>query len=182
MVRAQTRRLLATYLQIENSVCVRAKLLQSCLTLCNPLDCRLPGCSVQGILHTKILEWVFMPSSRGSSRVKDWTCILHVSCVGEWVFTTSATWEAQEMGYPIANHWKVSIIKIGRRKYTEKNKISTLVCTCFLRTNAGTSIRTDFRLPCQNCTSCSLCLVGLAERWLWWPQLNIWRRTRLILI
>ena len=44
-----------------------AKLLQSCPTLCNPTDCSLPGFSVPGILQVRILEWVAMPSSRGSS-------------------------------------------------------------------------------------------------------------------
>ena len=38
---------------------------QSCLTLCNPMDCSLPGSSVHGILQARILEWVAMPSSRG---------------------------------------------------------------------------------------------------------------------
>ena len=35
-----------------------AKVLQSCLTLCNPVDCSLPGPSIHGILQAKILEWV----------------------------------------------------------------------------------------------------------------------------
>ena len=40
---------------------------QSCLTLCNPMDCSLPGFSVHGILQPRILEWVAISSSRGSS-------------------------------------------------------------------------------------------------------------------
>ena len=52
-----------------------ATLLQSCLTLCDPMDCNLPGSSVYGILPARILEWVAMPSSRGSSRSRDWTHI-----------------------------------------------------------------------------------------------------------
>ena len=52
----------------ENKIsCMHAKLLQSCLTLCNPMDCSLPGSSVHGILQARILEWVVMPFSRGSS-------------------------------------------------------------------------------------------------------------------
>ena len=47
--------------------CVRAKSLLSCLTLCSPVDCSLPGPSVHGILQARILEWVAMLSSRGSS-------------------------------------------------------------------------------------------------------------------
>ena len=48
-----------------------AKSLQLCLTLCNPMDCRPPGSSVHGILQARTLEWVAMPSSRGSSRPRD---------------------------------------------------------------------------------------------------------------
>ena len=44
-----------------------AKSLQSCLTLYDSLDCSPPGSSVHGILQARILEWVAMPSSRGSS-------------------------------------------------------------------------------------------------------------------
>ena len=55
--------------------CVLAKLLQSCLTLCDPMDCSLPGSSVHGILQARILEWVAMPSSRGPSRPRNQTPI-----------------------------------------------------------------------------------------------------------
>ena len=42
-----------------------------CLTLCNPMDYSLPGSSVHGIFQTRILEWVAIPNSRGSSQLKD---------------------------------------------------------------------------------------------------------------
>ena len=42
-------------------VCEHAKLLQWGLTLCNPMDYSLPGSSVQGILQTRMVEWVAMP-------------------------------------------------------------------------------------------------------------------------
>ena len=41
--------------------------LQSCPTLCDPMDCNPPGSSDHGILQARILEWVATPSSRGSS-------------------------------------------------------------------------------------------------------------------
>ena len=50
-----------------------------CLTLCNPIDCSPPGSSVHGILQARILEWVAMLSSRGSSRLRNRT---HISCIG----------------------------------------------------------------------------------------------------
>ena len=49
---------------------------------CNLMDCCLPGSSLHGILQARILEWVAMPSSRGSSQPRDWT---HVSCIGRWI-------------------------------------------------------------------------------------------------
>ena len=44
---------------------------QSCLTLCDPMDYRLPGSSVRGIIKGRMLEWVAISSSRGSSRPRD---------------------------------------------------------------------------------------------------------------
>ena len=70
---------------------LRAKLLQSCPTLCDPMAYSPPGSSVHKILQARRVEWVAMPFSRGSSAPRDRT---HVSCVGRRVFTTSATWEA----------------------------------------------------------------------------------------
>ena len=46
---------------------------QSCLTLCDPMDCSSPGSSIHGILQARILEWVAIPFSRGSSRPRDRT-------------------------------------------------------------------------------------------------------------
>ena len=46
-------------------MCVHAKLLQSCLTLCNPMNCTPPGSSVHGILQARMLAWIAMPSSGG---------------------------------------------------------------------------------------------------------------------
>ena len=46
---------------------------QSCPTLCDPMDCSLPGSSVHGILQARILEWVAISFSRGSSRPRDRT-------------------------------------------------------------------------------------------------------------
>ena len=46
--------------------CMRAKLLKSYLTLCDSMDCSLPGSSVHGVLQARILQWVAVPFSRGS--------------------------------------------------------------------------------------------------------------------
>ena len=69
-------------------MCVRAKLLQLCLTLCDTMDHSLLGFSVHGILQARILEWVAMPSSRGPSQPRDQT---QVSCIAGVFFTVWAT-------------------------------------------------------------------------------------------
>ena len=58
---------------------------KSCLTLCNPMNCSLPGCSVHRISQDRILEWVAISYFRGSSWPKDQT---HTSCLAGRFFTT----------------------------------------------------------------------------------------------
>ena len=65
-----SRRLIRTCV-ISCRASMRAKSLQSCLILCNTMGCSPPGSSVHGILKARILEWVAMPSSRGSSQPRD---------------------------------------------------------------------------------------------------------------
>ena len=60
-------------------MCVCAKLLQWCLILCNSMDCSPPGSSVHGILQARILEWVAMPCSRGSSQPRDQTQVSRIA-------------------------------------------------------------------------------------------------------
>ena len=59
-------------------ILVYTYLSQSCLTLCHPTDCSLPGSSVHGIFQARILEWVAISFSRRSSQPRDWT---QVSCI-----------------------------------------------------------------------------------------------------
>ena len=59
-------------------------LLQSCLTLCDFMNCNPPGFSVHVIFQARILEWVAMPFSRGSSRPRARTHISGVSCICRW--------------------------------------------------------------------------------------------------
>ena len=76
------------------SQCLRAHALQSCPTLCDPRDCSPPGSSVRGIIQARILEWVAMPFSRGSSQPGDLTRVSCISCLAGGFLTTSATGEA----------------------------------------------------------------------------------------
>ena len=66
---------------------------QSCLALCNPIDCSLPGSSVYGILQAKIPEWVAVPFSRESSQLRDQT---QLSCLAGRLSTTVPTFIIKE--------------------------------------------------------------------------------------
>ena len=62
--------------------------------LCGPMDCSPPGFSVLGILQARILEWVPISSSRGSSWSRNWTCVPCISCIGRRFLYHGTTWEA----------------------------------------------------------------------------------------
>ena len=64
------------------SVYMPVKSLQLCPTLCDSMDYGPPCSSVHRILQARILEWVAIAFSKGSSRPRDWTCVSYVSCIG----------------------------------------------------------------------------------------------------
>ena len=65
---------------------------QSCPTLCDPMDCSPPGSSVHGILQARILEWVAILFSRGSSQPRDRTQVSRIAgrCFSLWA--TRESW------------------------------------------------------------------------------------------
>ena len=139
---------------------VCAQSLQSCPTLCDPMDCSPPSSSVRGISQARIPEWVAMPSSRGSSWPRNWTC--SYSIPGGF-FTHRATWEAllkwcsspNQLGYL----WKclfpgcaprgsdsaalVSVLGICilTNSVTEDHWSSTLCPACWIGTQTSLLIR-----------------------------------------
>ena len=82
----------------ESGICthVCTKSLQSCPTLRDPMDCSPPASSVHGILQARILQWVTMPFSRGSSRSRDRTC---ASCN---CFIVGGLFTAEPLRMPLA--------------------------------------------------------------------------------
>ena len=75
-------------------------------TFCDPMDCSLPGSSGHGILQARILKWVAVPFSRGSSQPRDWTQVSHISSV---FFTACATREAYNLSTgPVVNVQRMS--------------------------------------------------------------------------
>ena len=77
-----------------NSLCVKVKVMQLCLTLCYLMDCRMPGSSVHGILQTRILERLAVPFARESSQDRDQT---KVSLISGWFFIIWTTREALKL-------------------------------------------------------------------------------------
>ena len=75
----------AERLNNSNCHCSEASVTQLCLPFCNPMDYSPSGSSVHGILQARILEWVAMPSSRGSSGPRGQT---RVSCIAGRFFTS----------------------------------------------------------------------------------------------
>ena len=72
---------------LGSGACVSAHMLslQSCSTLCNPMDCSPPDSSAHGILQARILEWVAMPSSRGSFRTRNQIQVSYISGISRRV-------------------------------------------------------------------------------------------------
>ena len=68
---------------------------QSCLALCGPMSCSPPGYSDHGIFQARILAWVAISYSRGSSRPGARTHVSHISYFGRWILHHWATREAQ---------------------------------------------------------------------------------------
>ena len=88
--------LIFNFILISIEVCVcMCSVAQSRLTLCHPIKCGLTASSVHGISQARILEWVVISSSRGSSWPTDWTFISCVPLLIRWILYYSATWEAQ---------------------------------------------------------------------------------------
>ena len=88
---------LSTHIRVHQETETRAGILvvkvgksevaQSCLTLCNPMGCSIPGSTIHGIFQARVLEWVAISFSRWSSRPRDWTWISRIAgrCFTVWV-------------------------------------------------------------------------------------------------
>ena len=101
------------------------KVAQSCLTLCDPMDCSPPGASIHGIFQARVLEWVAISFSRGSSPPRNRT---QVSCIIGRRFTVWATREVYTHYLYIYIHTHTHTHTQGLRKNnnvkkeTEKSK------------------------------------------------------------
>ena len=120
---------------------------QPCLALCNPIDCSLPGSSVHGESPGKVLEWVAMPSSRGSSQPRDRTQVSHIA--GRF-FTIWATRESHKSILPQGN----SLLADALFDHTAdpKGVPSVHVSLSAVEMKSHMVLRT---LGCDPCSACS---------------------------
>ena len=95
--------------------------------------CSLPGSSVHGILQARILEWVAMPSSRGSSWPRDQTgtSLMSPALAGRF-FTTSTTWGALKGG-----RHSSGFIEKGAGPCSDKAKCLSMPCPCYLASSGN---------------------------------------------
>ena len=101
-------------------VCMCAKLLQLCPTLPDPMDCSPPGSSVHWVFQARILAWVAMSFSRGSSLPRELTLISCVSCITGGFLTH---WVIGK-----ANKCDVSNLCVGKQSF-ESNGDWSFKCT-----------------------------------------------------
>ena len=66
--------------------------IQSCVTLCDPMDCNLQHSSIRGIFQARVLKWVAISFFRGSSRSRDWTWVSRIVGRCFTVWTTREVW------------------------------------------------------------------------------------------
>ena len=77
----------------KNCVKCESVVARSCPTLWNPMHCSLPGSSIHRLLQARILEWISIPFSRGSSQPRDWTRVSHIAGRFSTVWATRETKE-----------------------------------------------------------------------------------------
>ena len=103
---------------------------QPCPTLCNPVDCCLPGFSIHGIFQARVLEWVAISFSRGSSRPRDRTWVSHI------VGRRFTVWASREVHYV-------------QRKYLNLDCYCLVSKSCWLSCNPMNCVATPWTVAFQ---------------------------------
>ena len=102
---AQTHLRQITIVEVQR-IALHCMHVQFCPALCNPMDCSSPVSSVHGISQARVLEWVAISYSRGSSRPRDRTDNSCFSYIGRLILYHWATWEAPQRILH-ANDWLI---------------------------------------------------------------------------
>ena len=135
-------------------VCVYVCSVAQSASSLQPLDCGPPGSSVHGISQARMLEWVAISFSRGSSQPRGWTCISCISHNGRWIlylaggfFTTWATWEAQEIGIGSIFHVCVCVcVCVVKNKRNSLGGLEVISFSCLLPNRRKTRLATSYYL------------------------------------
>ena len=127
--RAETETQLLKLYVLKIKVCVCTVLVtQSCPTLCDRPDCGWLGFSVYGILQARILEWIDISFSRGTSQPRDW---ILVSCIAGRFFTIWAT----------GMSWKIK----------DPHRIRNIIFPLFIKKgNVRQFIKINYKMPARN--------------------------------
>ena len=107
-------------------LCVHAQL---CPTLCDHMACTSLGFSVCGISQARILEQVAISFFRGSSWLRDQTCI---PCTGKWVLYQCTTWEAQISAVYVCYYYSVCIQESGLNDVLQRSSQTQESQDCLL--------------------------------------------------
>ena len=126
---------------------------QSYLTLCDPLDCSPQGPSVHGILQARILEWVAIFSSRGSSQARNQA---QVSCIGRRILYCWATSEGDDAPFsflilPVKQPSSLSSLQFITLINSDKHRSVQLSCSVVPDSLQPCGLQ-HTRLPCPSST------------------------------
>ena len=115
---------------------------QSRLVLCDPMNCSLPTSCVHGIFPARILEWVAISSTRGSSQPRDQTGVSYISCIAGRFFSAESPgkplrisiWSSNSTGGDIFKGDEVTVLKMSAsqcswQRYSQKPRNENVLCS-----------------------------------------------------
>ena len=125
---------------------------QVCLTLCDPKDCSLPNSLVHGISQARILKWLAISFSRGSSQPRDRTGFSCVSCTGRWILYGWATWEAHTGNWVVMSITRETdgprfLGSLWMESWPSKSGKQNSVTSCLLCGSTGASRQSRSTVP-----------------------------------
>ena len=124
--------------------CCCCLITKSCLTLCDPVGYSTPGSSVHGIFQARILEWVAMLSSRGSSQPRDWNNTSCISCTGRQIL------------YPLSHQGSPIWSTVTRNITGAESNWNSPLCTVKMAQSPNRSVEARLEVDFRKWTSCPL--------------------------
>ena len=142
---------------------------QLCLTLCDPKDYSPPGSSVHRNSQARILQWVAISFSRGSSWPRDRTRVSWVSCIGRQILYHCSIWESLK---------SCAVTKIAHCRCRHVNQLSRIdgpeidpcICGTLMRAEVACHLsgeKRDYSIKGAGKTGCPF-----GKKWIWIPPLH----------